>query len=175
MFHSPSRHGAPDPSRAFTGETGHRQFADMLAEMDCNSGRIIDEVSKLGIETTRSSSSAATMDRRKRAGPWTGTCVTAMETSPGLAKAPLNCWGSLCDVERAPTSKLPRCSLAEIQSCAWRVAVYASKTRYPTPGSVLMIVGEVGSRSILARSSPMKTRRYWVSWTCAGPQTVRRI
>jgi hypothetical protein len=61
------------------------------------------------------------------------------------------------------------------RSCAEHVAVYASKTRYPTPGSVLMIVGEVGSRSILARSSPIKTRRYWVSWTCAGPQTVRRI
>ena len=43
-------HMPTEASKAFTGKTGNGPFADMLAETDFNSGRILDAVSELGIE-----------------------------------------------------------------------------------------------------------------------------
>jgi len=43
--------------------------------------------------------------------------------------------------------------------------------RSPTPGSVRISFGSAGLASNFWRSWPMKTLRYWVSCTCAGPQT----
>ena len=37
-------HMPTEASKKFTGKTGHGPFADMLAEMDYNSGRIIDAI-----------------------------------------------------------------------------------------------------------------------------------
>ncbi len=42
-------HMPTEASKAFTGKTGNGPFADMLAEMDADSGRILDTVSALGI------------------------------------------------------------------------------------------------------------------------------
>src|SRR5208282_2435293 len=74
-------------SKAFTGKTGNGPFADMLAEMDTNSGRILDEISALGIENdtivifSSDNGPEDTIPWRGWAGPWTGTYVTAMEGS----------------------------------------------------------------------------------------------
>src|SRR5271167_267974 len=76
-----------EASKAFTGKTGNGPFADMLAEMDFNSGRILDTVSKLGIENdtivifSSDNGPEETIPWRGWAGPWTGTYVTAMEGS----------------------------------------------------------------------------------------------
>jgi arylsulfatase A-like enzyme len=80
-------HMPTEASKAFTGKTGNGQFADMLAEMDFNSGRIIDAVSKLGIENdtivifSSDNGPEETIPWRGWAGPWTGAYVTAMEGS----------------------------------------------------------------------------------------------
>ncbi len=76
-----------EASKAFTGKTGHGPFADMLAEMDYNSGRIIDALSALNIKDntivifSSDNGPEETIPWRGWAGPWTGTYVTAMEGS----------------------------------------------------------------------------------------------
>jgi arylsulfatase A-like enzyme len=80
-------HMPTESSKAFAGKTGNGPFADMLAEMDFNSGRILDTVSKLGIENdtivifSSDNGPEETIPWRGWAGPWTGTYMTAMEGS----------------------------------------------------------------------------------------------
>lgn len=80
-------HMPTEASKAFTGKTGNGPFADMLAEMDYNSGRILDAVSALKIENntivifSSDNGPEDTIPWRGWAGPWTGTYVTAMEGS----------------------------------------------------------------------------------------------
>src|SRR5271168_4770963 len=80
-------HMPTEASKAFTGKTGNGPWADMLAEMDYNSGRILDAVSALKIEDntivifSSDNGPEETIPWRGWAGPWTGTYVTAMEGS----------------------------------------------------------------------------------------------
>jgi arylsulfatase len=80
-------HMPTEASKAFTGKTGNGPWADMIAEMDYNSGRILDAVSALNIQDTTivifSSDNGPedTIPWRGWAGPWSGTYVTAMEGS----------------------------------------------------------------------------------------------
>jgi len=80
-------HMPTEASKAFTGKTGNGPFADMLAEMDFNSGRLLDAVSALGVEKdtivifSSDNGPEDTIPWRGWAGPWTGTYVTAMEGS----------------------------------------------------------------------------------------------
>ena len=80
-------HMPTEPSKAFAGETRNGPFADTLAEMDSNSGRIIDAVAALGVENdtivifSSDNGPEDTIPWRGWAGPWTGTYVTAMEGS----------------------------------------------------------------------------------------------
>ena len=74
-------------SKAFAGKTGNGAFADMLAEMDYNTGRMLDAIKALKIEDntivifTSDNGPEELMPWRGWAGPWTGTYVTAMEGS----------------------------------------------------------------------------------------------
>lgn len=74
-------------SKAFDGKTGNGAFADMLAEMDHNAGRMLDAIKALKIEDntivifTSDNGPEELMPWRGWAGPWTGTYVTAMEGS----------------------------------------------------------------------------------------------
>jgi arylsulfatase len=76
-----------EASKAFTGKTGNGPWADMLAEMDYNSGRILDAVSALRIQDntivifSSDNGPEDTIPWRGWAGPWSGTYVTAMEGS----------------------------------------------------------------------------------------------
>src|SRR5271168_3494106 len=80
-------HMPTEASKAFTGKTGNGPWADMLAEMDHNAGRILDAVSALKIEDntivifSSDNGPEETIPWRGWAGPWTGTYVTAMEGS----------------------------------------------------------------------------------------------
>ncbi|MGH6930971.1 MAG: arylsulfatase [Dongiaceae bacterium] len=80
-------HMPTEAGKAFAGKTGHGPFADMLAEMDANVGRIVDAVSELKIADntififTSDNGPEDVMPWRGWAGPWTGTYVTAMEGS----------------------------------------------------------------------------------------------
>jgi arylsulfatase A-like enzyme len=80
-------HMPTEPSKKFAGSTGHGMFADMLAEMDDNVGRILDAVNELNIASntivifTSDNGPEDVMPWRGWAGPWTGTYVTAMEGS----------------------------------------------------------------------------------------------
>ena len=80
-------HMATEPGKKFAGTTGHGDWADVLAEMDANVGRIIDAVSELKIADytififTSDNGPEDTMPWRGWAGPWSGTYVTAMEGS----------------------------------------------------------------------------------------------
>ena len=80
-------HMATEPSKKFAGSTGHGDWADVLAEMDYNVGRILDAVSELKIADntivifTSDNGPEDTMPWRGWAGPWSGTYVTAMEGS----------------------------------------------------------------------------------------------
>ena len=80
-------HMPTEAGKAFAGKTGHGPFADMLAEMDANVGRILDAVSALNISDntivifTSDNGPEDTMPWRGWAGPWSGTYVTAMEGS----------------------------------------------------------------------------------------------
>ncbi len=80
-------HMPTEASKAFTGKTGAGPFADMLAEMDYNSGRILDAVSAIGVQNdtivifSSDNGPEDTIPWRGWAGPWTGTYVTAMEGS----------------------------------------------------------------------------------------------
>ncbi|MGH7198846.1 MAG: arylsulfatase [Candidatus Omnitrophota bacterium] len=80
-------HMPTEAGKAFAGKTSHGPFADMLAEMDFNVGRILDAVSELKIADntififTSDNGPEDLMPHRGWAGPWTGTYVTAMEGS----------------------------------------------------------------------------------------------
>ena len=80
-------HMPTEPSKKFAGSTGHGMFADMLAEMDDNAGRILDAVGELKIADntivifTSDNGPEDVMPWRGWAGPWTGTYVTSMEGS----------------------------------------------------------------------------------------------
>ena len=80
-------HMPTEASKKFAGKTGHGPFADMLAEMDNNVGRIMDAVSALKIQDntivifTSDNGPEDLLPHRGWAGPWTGTYVTAMEGS----------------------------------------------------------------------------------------------
>jgi arylsulfatase len=80
-------HMPTEASKAFTGKTGNGPFADMLAELDFNSGRIIDAVAALGVQKdtivifSSDNGPEDTIPWRGWAGPWAGTYVTAMEGS----------------------------------------------------------------------------------------------
>lgn len=80
-------HMPTEASKAFTGKTGNGPFADMLAEMDFNAGRILDALSALGADKdtivifSSDNGPEETIPWRGWAGPWTGTYVTAMEGS----------------------------------------------------------------------------------------------
>jgi arylsulfatase A-like enzyme len=80
-------HMPTEAGKAFAGKTGHGPFADMLAEMDANVGRILDAVSQLNISDntivifSSDNGPEDTMPWRGWAGPWSGTYVTAMEGS----------------------------------------------------------------------------------------------
>ena len=74
-------------SKAFDGKTGNGPFADMLAEMDFNVGRVLDTLSDLKLTDntivifTSDNGPEDLIPHRGWAGPWTGTYVTAMEGS----------------------------------------------------------------------------------------------
>ena len=80
-------HMPTEAGKAFAGKTGNGPFADMLAEMDFNVGRILDAVSNLKIADntivifSSDNGPEDVMPWRGWAGPWTGTYVTAMEGS----------------------------------------------------------------------------------------------
>jgi arylsulfatase A-like enzyme len=80
-------HMPTEAGKAFVGKTGHGPFADVLAEMDANVGRILDAVSELRISEntivifTSDNGPEDTLPWRGWAGPWSGTYVTAMEGS----------------------------------------------------------------------------------------------
>ena len=80
-------HMPTESSKAFAGKTGNGPFADMLAEMDFNVGRILDAIAALKIEDntivvfSSDNGPEDTMPWRGWAGPWSGTYVTAMEGS----------------------------------------------------------------------------------------------
>lgn len=80
-------HMPTEASKAFTGKTGNGPWADMLAEMDDNAGRILDAVAALEIRDdtivifSSDNGPEETIPWRGWAGPWTGTYVTAMEGS----------------------------------------------------------------------------------------------
>jgi arylsulfatase len=80
-------HMPTEASKAFTGKTGNGPWADMLAEMDYNAGRILDAVSALNIRDntivifSSDNGPEDTIPWRGWAGPWSGTYVTAMEGS----------------------------------------------------------------------------------------------
>lgn len=80
-------HMPTESGKKFAGKTGHGPFADMLAEMDENVGRILDAISELKIADdtivifTSDNGPEDTMPWRGWAGPWSGTYVTAMEGS----------------------------------------------------------------------------------------------
>ena len=80
-------HFPTEPSKKFVGKTAHGMFADMLAEMDDNVGRILDAVEALKIQDntivifTSDNGPEDLMPWRGWAGPWSGTYVTAMEGS----------------------------------------------------------------------------------------------
>ncbi|MGH8694037.1 MAG: arylsulfatase, partial [Burkholderiales bacterium] len=80
-------HMPTESSKKFDGKTGNGPFADMLAEMDSNVGRILDAIRTLKIQDntivifTSDNGPEDTMPWRGWAGPWSGTYVTAMEGS----------------------------------------------------------------------------------------------
>ncbi|MGH7799517.1 MAG: arylsulfatase [Thermodesulfobacteriota bacterium] len=89
-------HMPTESSKKFDGKTGNGPFADMLAEMDSNVGRILDTVAALNIQDntivifSSDNGPEDTMPWRGWAGPWSGTYVTAME---GSLRVPfIICW-----------------------------------------------------------------------------------
>jgi arylsulfatase A-like enzyme len=80
-------HMPTESSKQFAGKTGNGPFADMLAEMDANVGRMLDAVAALKIQYdtivifSSDNGPEDTMPWRGWAGPWSGTYVTAMEGS----------------------------------------------------------------------------------------------
>lgn len=73
------------PNPAFTGRTGNGDWADMLAEMDDNVGRMLDAVDRLGIREdtlvifTSDNGAEEVRPWDGWAGPWRGHYFTALE------------------------------------------------------------------------------------------------
>jgi arylsulfatase A-like enzyme len=82
MVHIPT---IPNPK--FAGKTGNGDWADCLAEMDYNTGQILDAIQAEGIESntivifTSDNGPEATYPWQGDSGPWRGTYFTAMEAS----------------------------------------------------------------------------------------------
>lgn len=80
-------HMPTEAGKQFAGKSGNGPFADVLAEMDANMGRILDTIAELDIAGstivifTSDNGPEDTMPWRGWAGPWSGTYVTAMEGS----------------------------------------------------------------------------------------------
>lgn len=79
------------PHPDFAGKTGQGDFADSLAEMDHHVGRIVDAISRLGIDRetivvfTSDNGPEEALPWRGWAGPWSGSYFTAMEGSLRVA------------------------------------------------------------------------------------------
>ncbi|MCC6587025.1 MAG: arylsulfatase [Bryobacterales bacterium] len=75
----------PDPE--FAGKTRNGEFADVLAQIDAYTGRLLDEVDRLGIRDntififTSDNGAEATMPYHGFNGPWRGTYFTGFEGS----------------------------------------------------------------------------------------------
>jgi arylsulfatase len=75
------------PSQEFAGKTGNGDFADCLAEMDANVGRLLDAVDQLGIREntivvfTSDNGPDPTFPSQGTSGPWSGYYFTHMEGS----------------------------------------------------------------------------------------------
>ena len=76
------------PCAEFTGSTGHGDWADCLAQMDHNVGRLLDTVDRLGLRddtvvvfTSDNGADLSTQHKRGSAGPWSGSMFTPMEGS----------------------------------------------------------------------------------------------
>ena len=76
------------PSAEFKGRTGNGDWADCLAQMDHNVGRLVDTVERLGLRddtiivfTSDNGADTTTQHKRGSAGPWAGTMFTPMEGS----------------------------------------------------------------------------------------------
>src|SRR5262249_44498875 len=76
------------PAKAFRGKTGNGDWADCLAQMDYNVGRLIDTVQALGLSddtififTSDNGANHTQLHRRGHAGPWSGTMFAPMEGS----------------------------------------------------------------------------------------------
>lgn len=75
------------PNPAFAGKTGNGDFADCLAEMDSNVGRLLDAVDQLQIRDntivvfTSDNGPDPTFPSQGTAGPWSGYYFTHMEGS----------------------------------------------------------------------------------------------
>lgn len=75
------------PNPTFEGRTGNGSWADALAEMDDNTGRILDALRQAGVDDntlvifTSDNGGEATAPWEGANGPWRGTYFTAMEAS----------------------------------------------------------------------------------------------
>ena len=76
------------PSAEFKGSTGNGDWADCLAQMDHNVGRLLDTIERLGLRddtivvfTSDNGADTTTLHKRGSAGPWAGTIFTPMEGS----------------------------------------------------------------------------------------------
>ena len=76
------------PSAEFKGLTGNGDWADCLAQMDHNVGRLLDTIERLGLRddtivvfTSDNGADTSTLHKRGSAGPWAGTMFTPMEGS----------------------------------------------------------------------------------------------
>ena len=76
------------PSAEFKGLTGNGDWADCLAQMDHNVGRLLDSIERLGLRddtivvfTSDNGADTSTLHKRGSAGPWAGTMFTPMEGS----------------------------------------------------------------------------------------------
>ena len=75
-------HLPSEPNPAFKGRTGNGGWADMLAEMDANVGRMLDAVDRAGVGKTRSSSSPAITAPNSFVPGTAGPALGAGSTSP---------------------------------------------------------------------------------------------
>ena len=91
------------PSAEFKGSTGNGDWADCLAQMDHNVGRLLDTIERPGLRddtivvfTSDNGADTTTLHKRGSAGPWAGTIFTPVEGSnrvpfiirwPGLVPA----------------------------------------------------------------------------------------
>lgn len=75
------------PSQEFAGRTGNGDFADCLAEMDANFGKLLDTIDQLGIREntivvfTSDNGPDPTFPSQGTSGPWSGYYFTHMEGS----------------------------------------------------------------------------------------------